>query len=137
MCWEPRGVPDTARCNWWKVTCLRVTSPHKNVVMETHLGGEIKMYYFQDLTLNASSVLNFRRLRILIFLCLTMFSQLVTTLGIVVSRPDPGWELIVDVALCRGEVRTSVRTRRSLAYSSSNNSSYWIYRVILSLEDPN
>jgi len=30
----------------------------------------------------------------------------------VVSRPDPRWEHIVVVALCRGKARTSVRTRR-------------------------
>jgi len=40
------------------------------------------MYYFQDVTLKASSVLNFRRLRIFILLCLTLFSQLVTILAI-------------------------------------------------------
>jgi hypothetical protein len=32
---------------------------------------------------------------------------------LVVSRPDPGGQRIVDVALCRGESRTSVSTRRS------------------------
>ena len=73
------GGPDTARCKWWKATCVSVTSTHKNVVMETQLG-EIKMYYFQDVTLKASSVLNFRRLRIFVLLCLTLSSQLVTTL---------------------------------------------------------
>jgi len=30
----------------------------------------------------------------------------------VVSRPDPGWERIVDVAVCRGGARISVRTER-------------------------
>ena len=30
----------------------------------------------------------------------------------VVSRPDPGGERIMDVALCRGEARNSVRTWR-------------------------
>ena len=29
----------------------------------------------------------------------------------VVSGPNPGWERIVDVAVCRSEARTSVRTR--------------------------
>jgi len=53
--------------------------------METQLG-EIKMYYFQDVTLRASSVLNFRRLRIFILLCLTLFSQLVNTLASNVFR---------------------------------------------------
>jgi hypothetical protein len=47
----------------------------------------------------------------------------------VVFWPNPGWECMVDVALCSGGARNQVKTWRWKAAYSSNNltPSHWIY----------